>query len=273
MQQQGEEEVNDIVHRIPVSIYLYEEGDLDGLNIKNLGQYLSEKSHIPFHIQGNIYEGFPEERIETVAENFARIKVKDPGRRFTSIIPLQAEVDYEKKRIRSPSWKIFGILYEGVLYQKMILDLISGGQLDSDHCSILFTNHLIGTWDRNDQRYHARVSLYGFPHLISTTGLVEAPAKPKEFYLKKKMGLPLDLLKEEYRGRFLEHGDSRMTEVLKGYAMQALFFHLTGDPFCDDRDCRLFNSHWQEEVLHSQMEGRYEFCPRHEAILRKLRDR
>jgi hypothetical protein len=64
-----------------------------------------------------------------------------------------------------------------------------------------------------------------------------------------------------------------MTEVMKGYAMQALLFHLTGDSFCGDRDCRLFNSHWQEEVLHSQMNGKYEFCPRHEKILKKLRFR
>jgi hypothetical protein len=37
------------------------------------------------------------------------------------------------------------------------------------------------------------------------------------------------------------------------------------------QDCRLFNSHWQEEVLHSQMDGQYEFCPRHEEILEWIR--
>jgi hypothetical protein len=85
------------------------------------------------------------------------------------------------------------------------------------------------------------------------------------------MGTPIEWLKEEYQGRFLDHSDSRMTEVLKGYAMQALLFHLTGDPFCEDRDCRLFNSHWQEEVIHSQINGKYEFCPIREALLKGLR--
>jgi len=33
-------------------------------------------------------------------------------RRYVSRIPLQAEVDYEKRRIQDPDWKIFGILYE-----------------------------------------------------------------------------------------------------------------------------------------------------------------
>jgi hypothetical protein len=257
--------------KIPTSIHLYQEGNLEGLNIGELGQYLEEKTHIPFSIPGNVYERFSEKRIEKVANELARIRLKDPEKRFIKRTLFQAEVDYEKRRMRDPNWKIFGILYEGVLYQKILSDLIFKRGMVFKRCIILFTNQLFGTWDRDDRRYHARVSLYGFPNLISVTGLVEAPAKPKEFYLKRQMGLPVEMLKEEYQDRFLDHGDLRMTEVLKGYVMQALFFHLFGDPFCEDPDCRLFNSHWQEEVLHAQLNGRYEFCPRHEAILKELR--
>jgi len=263
--------VNNSIHHIPAPIHLYQEGDLRGLNIEDVGRYLKEKTHIPFHLHGNIYKGLPDEKVEAVAKEYARIKVKDPGRRFNFGVPLQAEIDYERRRISGPHWKIFGILYEGVFYQKVVSDLIFEGKPTLDQCSILFTNQLFGTWDRDDRRYHARVSLYGFPHLISTSGLVEAPAKPKGYYLKKQMGVPVELLKEEYQGQFLDHGDVRTTEVLKGYAIQALFFHLSGDPFCEDLDCRLFNSHWQEEVLHSQLDGRYEFCPKHEAILTRLK--
>ncbi len=257
--------------RIPTSIHLYQEGDLKGLMIEDLGRYLEERTHIPFHFRGNIYEGLPEERAEEVAKEYARIKVKDPGKKFILGVPLQGEIDYEKRRIKDPQWRIFGFLYEGGWYQKIVSELIDKEGLDLTHCSILFTNQLFGTQDRGDLRYHARVSLYGFPNLISTTGLVEAPAKPKGFYLKKQMGVPIELLKEEYQGLFLDHGDPKMTEVMKGYVMQALFFHLSGEPFCEDPDCRLFNSHWQEEVLHSQLNGRYEFCPKHEGVLKKLR--
>ncbi len=296
-----------IIHRIPASIQFNQEGDLKGIGLKKLGQYLKEKTQIPIYFHGNIYEGLPKKRVEEVAKEFARIRVKDPGKEFTPLenpniydrdverkcsfivedgvktpsfltgftlgMSLQAEIDYEERRIRSPKWRVFGILYEGVMYQEIISDLIFRSQLDLNHCFILLTNQLFGTWDREDRRYHARVSLYGFPHLISISGVVEAPAKPKEFYLKKQMGVPLELVKKEYEGRFLDHGDSRMTEVLKGYVMQALFFHLIGNPFCEDPDCRLFNSHWQEEVIHSQLDGQYEFCPRHEAILKELRNR
>jgi len=265
--------VNDFIHHIPACIDLYKEGDLRGLNLQNLGRYLEEKTSVPFRHQGNIYKKYSEKKLEALAKKFASIKVKDPGGKFSLGVPLQAEIDYEKRRIRNPGWKVFGILYEGVLYQKLVSDLIFEGRLSLDRCSILFTNQLFGTWDRDNWRYHARVSLYGFPSLISIVGLVEAPAKPKEFYLRKQMGTPIESLKEEYEGRFLDHGDSRMTEVLKGYAMQAFLFHLTGDPFCEDRNCRLFNSHWQAEVLHSQMDGQYEFCPRHEAFIKELKDR
>jgi hypothetical protein len=273
VQQQGEGEVNDFIRPIPSTIDLHEEGDLCSLDITKIGEYLEEKTHIPFRTRGDIYKRFSKKRIEEVSKELARIKVRDPGKRFVSGVPLQGEVDYEKRRIGDPSWKIFGILYEGVHYQKIISDLVFKGGVVFKYCLLLFTNQLFGTWDRNNNRYHARASLYGFPNLISITGLVEAPAKPKEFYLKKQIGTPVEWLKEEYQGTFLDHGDLRTTDVLKGYAMQALLFHITGDPFCEDRDCRLFNSHWQEEVLHSQMDGKYEFCPRHEKILKGLRER
>lgn len=265
--------MKDFIRPVPSTIDLYEEGDLNGLSVPELGQYLKEETRIPFRIRGNIYKRFSGRKTNETAQRFARIKVKDPGKKFVEGTPFPAEIDYEKRRIKDPQWSIIGILYGGVLYQEIISDLIFKNTLGFDRCIILFTNQLFGTWDRGNNRYHARVSLYGFPSLISITGLVVAPAKPKEFYLKKQMGTLMERLKEEYQGRFLDHGDLRMTEVLKGYAMQALFFYLTGEPFCEDRDCRLFNSHWQEEALHSQMDGQYEFCPRHESILKGLRER
>ena len=265
--------MNHIAVPIPSTIDLYEEGNLYGLDLTRLGEYLEEKTHIPSRVRGNIYKRIPKKKLDEIAKEFGRARVRDPGKIFVPTSPFRAEVDYERRRIDAPTWKTFGILYEGGLYQAAISNLIVQGGSVFKRCVILFTNQLFGTLDRDSGRYHARVSLYSFPNLISITGLVEAPAKPKDFYLKKQMGLSIEELQEEYQGRFLDHGDLRMTEVLKGYAMQAILFHLVGDPFCDDKDCRLFNGHWQEEVLHSQMDGQYEFCPRHEKILRELRER
>jgi hypothetical protein len=117
----------------------------------------------------------------------------------------------------------------------------------------------------------------GYPSLISTTGLVEGPAKPREFYVAKR-GLRIEtadaryeLLKENFAGRFLDFDDPRLTQVAKGYALQALFYHITGEPFCDDKDCVLFNAHWQEELLHAQVKSGV-LCARHAKVARALRD-
>ncbi len=262
-----------LIDLIPHSFNLYEEGDISVININGVKDYLKEKTAITVTVFGNIYEGLSEKQIETIAQKIARLRIKNPMKRALSNMIYDTEVNYERERIKDPTWKTFGILYEGLLYQQVLNEFILEGRLNEQYCTVLLTNQLIGTWDQDSLRYHIRTSIYGFPHIISIPGLVMGPAKPREFYLKRQMGVPMELLEEEYKGKVLEHRDWRMTEVLKGYMMQALFYHLTGNPFCEDRDCRLFNSHWQEDMIHAQLGGNYEFCPRHEGILNRVRNR
>jgi hypothetical protein len=134
---------------------------------------------------------------------------------------------------------------------------------------------LFATWEEADKRYHARTSVYSFPSVISTTGLVEAPAKPREYYFLRRqyemVGRDLLELKNRFKGSFLDYEDERLTEVTKGYVMQAVFYSLTGNPFCEDKGCRLYNAHWQEELIFAQLESPYEFCAHHGEILDSLR--
>ncbi|MFQ6129785.1 MAG: DUF6775 family putative metallopeptidase, partial [Candidatus Hadarchaeaceae archaeon] len=109
------------------------------------------------------------------------------------------------------------------------------------------------------------------------TGIVEAPARPKEFYVLKQRyaalggtDAQLEELKEKFRERFIDYDDERLTEVMKGYVMQAVFYHLKLDPFCVDKRCRLWNAHWQEEMLEAQL-SQPEFCEQHERELAQLR--
>lgn len=261
------------IDRIPFCFEIYHEGDITPVNLKVLKDYLKEKTAIRVFLRGNIYEGLLKEQIEKMAQKMARIRIKQPQKGLLLKDPLEGEVAYEKERINDQAWRSFGILYEGILYQKLIAEFPLKEKLDERCCSILITTQLIGTWDQNDHRYHLRTSIYGFPHIISIPGLVLAPAKPKGFYIKRQMGIPVEILKEEYRGEFLDHEDSRLTEVIKGYVMQALFYQIMENPFCEDRDCRLFNAHWQEEMIYAQLNGKYEFCPKHESILKKIKNR
>ncbi len=77
---------------------------------------------------------------------------------------------------------------------------------------------------------------------------------------------PTEILKEEFAGQFIDYDDARLTEVFRGYALQALFFHLVGDPFCEDPACQLFNAHWQEEMMGAQL-GSGALCEVHANFL------
>ncbi len=270
----------------PHFIHLYNEGASSALNLEEVAIYLRERlgkvevncgdSFIADYLS-RLSEKEREKEIARLAGKLAGIKVRRLGEGQPFSPPLKGEIEYEKKYLGNPSSKPVGVLYDGFRLQSIFCELIPGEYLGRKHLHLLFTNQLFGTWDENDRRYHARASAYGIPNLISTTGIVEAPAKPREFYLlrqqytllgKGEAGMPE--LKERFKGEFIDYDDERLTEVVKGYCLQAIFFHLTGDPFCRDKNCRLYNAHWQEELIAAQLKGGYELCPFHQGILSRF---
>ncbi len=214
-----------------------------------------------------------EAALDRLAVGWGQARVRNPAQPFVAAEPLYGEVAYERRRLTNPQSRAFGVFYDGEFIQLLLRDLIGKAEADLGHIHVIFTNQLLGTFDESDRRYHARTSLYGVPNLISTNGLVEAPAKPREYYLLKQqyaalgMGDAAAILETEFEGRVVAPDDPRLTEIMKGYLMQSIFYHLTGDPFCPDPYCRLFNAHWQEEVIRAQLGGSYQFCPTHQAIL------
>ncbi len=217
--------------------------------------------------------------IKSVAQQLVRTKVFDVSDPEKGYDPFPVEIKHEMDLIKDPDKKVFGMLYDGFKMQRLLRGLISSGELNFRHLHLVFTNRSIATFDKGDGRYHARTSVYGFPSIISLPGLVEAPAKPREFYIIRKAlvasGMARELVEEElksrFRDRFIDHCDPRMTEVVKGFIMQAFFYHTTFEPFCDDKNCRLYNAHWQEEMMHAQL-GEPEFCERHQGILYKINE-
>jgi len=208
---------------------------------------------------------------QILAGTFARIKVIDPRQRNRTTEPLYGEIEYEERRLLNTAKQPWGILYDGEKLQEIYNAQLPQEERGMHDLHLVLTNQLFGTWARDDLRYHARTSIYGIPCLISTSGLVEAPAKLRAYYQSHQLGLPQELLEKHFQGQFLNHDDPRLTEVLKGYIMQAVFYYQEGNPFCANPDCRLYNAHWQHELIHAQINSSCEFCPEHTAALHNIR--
>lgn len=157
-------------------------------------------------------------------------------------------------------------LYDGFELQQLLAQAVS--EKTADHLHVVFTDMLTCTFSEDDWRYHARAVVCGMPSIVSTAGIVEAPAKPREFYMQ-----PFADTKRRLAGRFIDYGDDMMADAAAGYALQAMFFFLTdGEPFCDSDSCRLHNAHWQEDLIRTQVQDPA-LCLKHRSIANKFNRR
>lgn len=276
----NEENESSLPLNVPDFIYIYEnQSAIDWPVLKNyLEGILRDGTNIELRKNFILHHIGKEQELNSIAEELVRIKVFDVSDPIKTYEPFPVEIEHERDSINDPKKMVFGMLYDGLMLQNLFRELLPKSELSFKYLHILFTNRSIGTWDKGDGRYHARTSVYGFPNIISTSGIVEAPAKPREFYVLRKAlvssGMSRELVEEElkdkFKGRFIDYDDERLTEIVKGYIMQAFFYHSTFEPFCGDKNCRLYNAHWQEEMIHAQLDGK-DFCERHEGILEEIK--
>lgn len=244
---------------------MYDEPDVPEIRIEDLANFIRDVFHIKVEIRKNIFNYFQ----SNIARELAACRIFDTRVPFESHTPTPEEIKFEEESfVNSKETNI--VLYDGFEFQKAIIGIIPENELDSDKFHLVCTNKLTCTFDFGDYRYHGRAVICSNPSIISTTGMIEAPAKPREFYLSLlaniTQGLNVDMIKNQFRGRYIEYHDSKIGEIIKGYALQAVFYYLTGEPFCESKECRLFNAHWQADLLHSQIEvGK--LCDKHQQIL------
>jgi hypothetical protein len=270
-----------------INVYLYDEPRVKALDIALLQAYIQKNlPSFAVNVRPDIFtfaqDGLTEKEqgkaLENIARKFAESKVKDISNPDNNFAPLKGEIDFEYRRLQNPTKSVFGILYDGFKFTKILQDLIREPERSLRHVHIVFTNQLVGTWDEDTQRYHIRTSVYSFPSVISTGGIVEGPAKPREYYLIKQQAKILGMtelasaeFQKSHKDEFVDYEDKRLTDVLKGYVMQAIAYQITGEAFCSDPDCRLYNAHWQSELIRAQLNGEYEYCPFHEKLIRDSR--
>ncbi|MFB5610620.1 MAG: DUF6775 family putative metallopeptidase [Nitrosopumilaceae archaeon] len=248
------------------TIYLYDEPSVPEIDISRLANFVKNTFSVEVHVRKNIFNYATDDTAKKIAA--CRIyKTKKP---FEKHNPTEEEIDFEKSNIVDSSTTENIILYDGFEFQKIIAKLIPNDEATLDQLHIVFTNKLTCTFDQSDFRYHGRAVIGSNPTIISTTGIIEAPAKPREYYFDLlsnfTKGVNIDSVKKKYQGTYLEYHDQRLSKIIEGYLMQAIFYYYTGDPFCEKQDCRLFNAHWQKDLLYSQLEvGK--LCERHQEIL------
>jgi len=229
---------------------------------------------VRFRTRPSILTSVRKKCIERISERFASARMKDPNKAEQSFEPMYGEIDYERRTVLGEA-RIGGIVYDGRRLEDLFVSIL-GPQDLREHASIILTDRLVSTYSTDDLRHHLRTIVCGFPSIVSLPGIVEAPAKPREYYLMKQGmelqgagDVQLQELKKEFEGRFIDYGSPKTSEVLKGLALQGVLFHLTLRPFCENKKCRLYNAHWQEELIRSQVSSG-KLCAKHEKVMRRL---
>jgi len=238
-------------------IYLYIDDSIEQAKPKRLKNFLEDKVDREVVLKKNFLRSKYQDRLP---RKIAGAKVRDKRER-KMMDPLSKEIDLEKKVIKGGK-ELLGIIYDAHELNKISRGLLS--EKERKEHTVIITKRLIGTLETHESRYHIRAVLNSIPSIISISGIVEGPAKPRKYYLadETKREEILDF-------RPIEHGDERMDSALKAYLLQTIFWRLEGDPFCEREGCPLYNSHWQREVLKNQVNGK--LCERHKRRLEKFK--
>lgn len=244
-------------------VVLHVEERKSHLELKKIVPFIKEITGFSVRIECFSCKG---KSLRNYAKQFASCRLQEGLSRF-----VDKDIEYEIRYLKGIARGSF--LYDGFRLSVLYGDLIR----ESKAIHIVATNRLIGTCD-NLQKPHIRSIILSHPAIISFPGIVEGPAKPREFYALKHRFTSLGiwqqnqhLVKEKFRNRFIDHADMRLSEVLKGFVSQAIVYARTSEAFCSVKSCRLFNAHWQRELIYSQITSA-RFCRRHKRILTSIKD-
>jgi len=150
---------------------------------------------------------------------------------------------------------------DAIALQRALYPLSNGKDVIAVHPFLMLT------WHRWDSRYHARVVTFGYPSLLSIPGIVEAPARPREYYMMlmsgKKGAAELDAM---FGGKFLTFDDD-LTQFVGVYLLQCAFYLLFGKGLCIAPGCLLHDSHKQADLMRAPSK---ELCKVHQRLADSL---
>jgi len=190
-------------------IILYDEPAVQEIQISNLKNFLLKTFHVDVEIKGCIFNNLDVKYVEKISG----CRIFEPKVPFKKHLPNKQEIDFEKSVCKDTKLmekttmvedakKIEDVvMYDGFELQNIIYDVITKDDSESNNLHIVFTNRLICTYDTADSRYHGRTVICSNPAIISTTGMIEAPARPREYYFEamkyKMQGLDIQDIKKK----------------------------------------------------------------------------
>ena len=251
-------------------IIIYKEPSVPKINLDKIKEFIFKEFRIKIEIRDNIFNKLDKNTCEKIAST----RIINLKKSFEKHNPTINEILIELEN-KDMSNKEEMALYDGIELNKIIKELIPKTEGNQDTLHIIFTNKLTCTFDQNDFKYHARTWIGSNPAIISTTGIIEAPAKPKQYYIDIITNISkesIEEIKKKYKGEFLEYNDPRLPDIVEGILLQIIFYYETGDAFCDNIQCRLFNAHWQKDLFISQIENK-KICEKHEKVLSKMKNK
>lgn len=233
-----------------------------------IAEYLTNITGIKTELRRNFFEQFNVD-IDNIAREFGTSRIFDLFSSSCSGVHESYALASIEKNFILEKKTVYGILYDAQRVCKILRNALPEEERGLSTHHIIFLDRLIATHEGD--RYHARVVYCSIPSIISTLGLIQAPARPKEFYQFKNAHpyMPEELILEQFKEKVLGYEDPRLTEVAKGIALQTVLWIAGFEPFCTDPSCKLYNAHWQEELINSQINGR--ICPKHARILKKIK--
>lgn len=178
-------------------------------------------------------------------------------------------------------------MYDGFALCDAVSEMIGAGpgptHPDRATLHVVFTGMLACTLDEGDQRYHARTLVGANPFLVSLQGIVEGPARPRGYYTERLAGLYAAAMtggrapdaggvpaEDARKYDYVTRGDCRMQDVARGCMLQAIAYFETGEAFCQDGSCRMYNAHWQSEMIRTQVSSP-RLCAKHLEMVDKMK--
>jgi hypothetical protein len=161
----------------------------------------------------------------------ARSRVRSLEGRELNPTPLPFEFSEERSFLTSKTVRPAGLFYDGGCWVTIHSELIQSDEKNLEHCHIVFTDQVLLVWTKSAARYQVIVPVLGFPGFISVAGVIDGSTKQERSCAGQRSGVELTGRAKNLAEEYLGNGWRRTEEIVKGYVLQILFYHITGRPF------------------------------------------